>query len=155
MGSHDDVPAYPALGVAAKAIVVNPAGEVLLIRRSERSTVDPGRWDLPGGKMDDRERLVDALVREVREETGLAVSAEDAVPFHVSHFVKEPFWVTCVTFLCPAFAGEVSLSGEHGAHRWVVPGEHAGLPYSRAIEEQLDAYARRLGPRTPASPGTR
>lgn len=134
---------HPVLGVAAKAIVVAPDGQVLLIRRSERSGVDPGLWDLPGGKMDDRERLVDALVREVREETGLEVRGEDAEPFHVSHFVKEPFWVTCVTFVCPAFTGTVTLSAEHGEHRWVRPGEHRGLPYARAIEEQLDAYARR------------
>lgn len=137
-------PRYPALGVAAKAVIVNEAGEALVIRRSERSSVDPGRWDLPGGKMDDRERLVDALVREVREETGLVIKPEDAEPYHVSHFVKEPFWVTCVTFACPAFTGEVALSHEHTEHRWVVPGEHSGLPYARAIEEQLDAYARRL-----------
>lgn len=131
----------PVLGVAAKAVVTNPAGEVLVIRRSERSSVDPGRWDLPGGKMDDRERLVDALVREVREETGLEVDPARARPFHVSHVVKEPFWITCVTFVCPGASGTITLSPEHGEHRWVVPGNHAGLPYARAIEEQLDAFA--------------
>lgn len=137
-------PPYPALGVAAKAIVVDPDGAVLIIRRSARSSTDPALWDLPGGKMDDRERLVDALAREVREETGLVIQPEDAEPFHVSHFVKEPFWVTCVTFVCPAFTGQVALSHEHTEHRWVVPGEHSGLPYAGAIEEQLDAHARRL-----------
>lgn len=134
---------YPALGVAAKAIVVNTTGEVLIIRRSPRSSFWPGSWDLPGGKMDDRERLADTMVREVREETGLTVRASEAVPFHVSHFVKEPFWVTCVTFICPAFEGEVRLSTEHVAHAWVVPGGHHGRVYAPAIEEQLDAYASR------------
>lgn len=132
---------YPVLGVAAKAIIVNGAGEVLVIKRSPRSSFDPDCWDLPGGKMDDREPLVDALVREVREETGLTVLAAEARPFHVSHFVKEPFWVTCVTFACPTFEGEVRLSSEHVEHRWVVPGEHVGLPYATAIGGQLDAYA--------------
>lgn len=133
---------YPVLGVAAKAIVVNAVGEVLLIRRSPSSSTDPDCWDLPGGKMDDRERLVDALVREVREETGLTVRADEARPFHVSHFVKEPFWVTCVTFVCPSFGGEVRLSHEHVDHAWVAPGQHRGLAFARAIEEQVDAYAR-------------
>jgi 8-oxo-dGTP diphosphatase len=132
---------FPVLGVAAKAIVVNGGGEVLLIRRSPRSSTDPGCWDLPGGKMDARELLADTLVREVGEETGLTVSAAEARPFHVSNFVKEPFWVTCVTFACPSFEGEVRLSVEHVEHRWVTPGGHRGLRYARAIEEQLDAYA--------------
>jgi len=91
--------------------------------------------------MDGRELLVDTLVREAGEETGLTVSAAEARPFQVSNFVKEPFWVTCVTYACPSFEGEVRLSGEHVEHRWVAPGEHRGLSYARAIEEQLDAYA--------------
>jgi 8-oxo-dGTP diphosphatase len=136
--------AYPVLGVAAKAIVVNERGDVLVIRRSPTAHFCPDVWDLPGGKMDDRERLVDALVREVREETGLTVRADDARPFHVSHFVKEPFWVTCVTFRCPSFDGAVRLSAEHVDHAWVTPGEHHDRPYAEAIEEQLDAYTERV-----------
>ncbi len=142
-GAAGTSPSWPALGVAAKAIIANDAGEVLVIRRSLESSVWPGGWDLPGGKMDDRERLVDALVREVREETGLTVRAEQAVPFHLSHFVKEPFWVTCVTFICPSYEGEIHLSGEHIEYIWVAPGLHHGPTYADAIEEQLDAYARR------------
>ncbi len=136
-------PPYPALGVAAKAIVVNQAGEVLIIRRSPGSATDPGLWDLPGGKMDDRERLVDALVREVKEETSLVVRGDDTRPIYVTHFVKEPFWVTCVTFLCTAFEGEVRLGTEHTGFRWVTPGEDAGRRYARGIGEQLRAYASR------------
>ncbi len=130
---------YPMLGVGAKAIVVNDGDEVLVIRRSPLSSTNPGCWDLPGGKMDGRELLADTLVREVREETGLTVSAVEARPFHVSNFAKEPFLVTCVTFACPSFEGEVRLSGEHVEYRWVAPREHRCLRYARAIEEQLDA----------------
>jgi 8-oxo-dGTP diphosphatase len=130
---------YPALGVAAKGIVRRDDGAVLIIRRSPHSGTDPGSWDLPGGKMAYGERLVDALVREVHEETGLTVTS--ARPFHVSHFVKEPFWVTCVTFECSGFKGQVRLSDEHVEHAWVSLGEFDGRPYARAIREQLAAFA--------------
>lgn len=141
-------PAHPALGVAAKGIVRRDDGTILLIRRSLDSSTDPGRWDLPGGKMDRGERLVDALAREVLEETGLAV--EPLRPFHVTHFVKEPFWVTSVTFLCSVVGGEIRLSREHIEYAWVAPGDLAGRTYSHAIREQLEAFRTLIGDEPPA-----
>jgi 8-oxo-dGTP diphosphatase len=130
--------AYPALGVAAKGIVLRDDGAVLLIKRAPDSS-DPECWDLPGGKMSYGERLVETLIREVREETGLTVTPTQVL--HVSHFIKEPFWVTCITFLCPSFEGEVQLSDEHVGHAWVTVDDLPDRPYARAIREQLDAYA--------------
>lgn len=131
--------AYPVLGVAAKGIIQRADGAVLLIRRSPTSKTDPGCWDLPGGKMDRGERLVDTLAREAREETGLTVHG--ARPFYVTHFEKEPFWVTCVTFACASSEGEVRLSSEHVEDAWVQPSDLDGRSYARAIREQLEAFA--------------
>lgn len=120
-----------------KAIVRDDAGRILLIRRAESSPVDPGCWDLPGGKLDYGETLAEALVREAREETGLAIAV--GRPVHTCHFAKEPFWVTCVTFACRLEGGEVTLSREHCDFAWVEPSEIPGRDYARAIREQLDA----------------
>ncbi|MBM3914909.1 MAG: NUDIX hydrolase [Sphingomonadales bacterium] len=49
---------------AAGGVVVNDADELLLIFRR-------GMWDLPKGKLDAGESIVDCALREVREETGL------------------------------------------------------------------------------------
>ena len=138
MNAPQATPPYPALGVAAKGIVRRDDGAILLIRRSPASSTDPECWDLPGGKMGYGERLADALVREVREETGLMV--DPLRPFHVCHFVKEPFWVTCVTFVCSRPTGDIRLSDEHVAHEWVMPDGLEPRPYARAIREQLDAF---------------
>lgn len=53
-------------GVAA--IIANGAGKILLQQRS-----DNGLWGLPGGSVEIGESVRDAVVREVREETGLTV----------------------------------------------------------------------------------
>ena len=148
--AHVDVmqaPAYPALGVAAKGVVRRDDGSILLIRRSPGSKLDPGCWELPGGKMDPGERLVDALAREVREETGLEVGGPR--PIHVSHFTKEPFWVTCVTFVCASFEGDVQLSREHDAYAWVSPTDRGGRPLARAMEEQIEAFVALAGDTAP------
>ncbi len=131
-------PTWPAMGVAAKAIVRGKDGRILLIKRAPHASTDPGCWDLPGGKMDYGETLHGALAREVREETGLTVKVGPAV--HVCHFTKEPFWVTCVTFACEYDGGEVQLSEEHIDFVWIDLSEIPKRTYGRAIREQLDAY---------------
>ena len=64
---HDPgAPAANSLVPGGSAIIVNEAGEVLLQRRS-----DNDRWALPSGTMDIGETIGEAVVREVREETGI------------------------------------------------------------------------------------
>ena len=48
-------------------------GEFLLLRRSDNSRTNPGKWDLPGGKVNLKETLKEAVVREVWEETGISI----------------------------------------------------------------------------------
>lgn len=57
--------------LGAAAVILNRDGEVLLVKHSY------GRlnWELPGGVTEDGESVVQTAVREVREETGLEVSA--------------------------------------------------------------------------------
>jgi mutator protein MutT len=137
-------PAWSAIGVAAKGIVLRDDGRILLIRRPRDAARDAGVWDLPGGKMDYGESLRETLVREAREETGLRVSV--GRPVHICHFTKEPVWVTCVTFACEYTGGEVHLSAEHDDFAWIDPSEIPDRDYASAIREQLDAYAATVGP---------
>ncbi len=56
----------------AVAVLIEREGGALLGRRSPNSA-SPGKWSFPAGFVDRGERVEDAAVREVREETGLAV----------------------------------------------------------------------------------
>jgi 8-oxo-dGTP diphosphatase len=70
-----EFPLAPLVGVGA--VVVDERGRVLLIKRGAEP--GKGRWSLPGGLVELGEPLREAVVREVKEETGLIVQAEAVV----------------------------------------------------------------------------
>jgi len=109
----------PKTGVSA--VVLNEAGEVLLTRRA-----DNGRWCLPGGHMDFGETVEQCVVREVYEETGLAVKVERIVgvysrPIPKSDDVPRPRHYVILHFLCRQTGGELRLSDETTEIRYFAP----------------------------------
>lgn len=77
VGLRPPAPAPKALGrCGVAAIVTDGTGRLLLVRSRK-----PGRaWELPGGKVHEDEWWTEALVREVREETGLEITIADEPP---------------------------------------------------------------------------
>ena len=62
-------PARPL--VAVGAVIWNEKGEIVLIQRAKEP--HKGQWSIPGGRVEWGETLHEAIVREIREETGLEV----------------------------------------------------------------------------------
>jgi ADP-ribose pyrophosphatase YjhB (NUDIX family) len=67
------------LTLGVRAVVINPAGEVFLVKHSYVAG-----WHLPGGGVEAGETLCDALARELAEEGGISLS-ETAV-LHAVYF---------------------------------------------------------------------
>jgi len=59
------------VSLAAAGLVNSENHRVLLTRRPSWMRIFPGAWVLPGGKVDGGETLSEAVVREIREETGI------------------------------------------------------------------------------------
>ena len=66
----------PAMGRFVGVLLLDAAGRVLLQERDERATIDPERWGLPGGHVDDGETFAAAAARELAEETGVVLGAD-------------------------------------------------------------------------------
>jgi 8-oxo-dGTP diphosphatase len=69
--------------VAAYGLVLRD-GQILLTRLARRISADE-RWHLPGGGVDHGEDPRDALVREIREETGLAAEVGETARVYSAH----------------------------------------------------------------------
>ena len=76
--------AYANSEPTACAICVDGDGRVLLARRA--AEVFRGFWDLPGGFLEEGEHPLDALRRELREETGLEVEPRDFVGIWIDRY---------------------------------------------------------------------
>ncbi len=120
----------PELAVSA---AIFRDGEVLLVRRAGAPA--KGLWTLPGGRVEVGETLVEAVQREVMEETalnidviGLAGYREIILPEAVGdrgrHFVILPFAARWIS-------GEVALNDELSDSRWMAVEAVAGLANHR------------------------
>lgn len=63
--------------LAVIVVILNPRGEVLLTRRAKEKAVCPGWWENTGGAALAGETSLQAILRELREETGLAPDPQE------------------------------------------------------------------------------
>jgi 8-oxo-dGTP diphosphatase len=125
--------------LAVAAIIRDGQGRILLLKRSDDDSINPGKWDLPGGKIDKGETFDQALVREVREESGLAVGL-----CHVAGAGELELPDKRIAYLileCTAESGDVSLSPEHSVYCWIDPTEAAVLDLAPQYRDLFSMYS--------------
>ena len=118
----------PTLLVAAVALI-DSEGRVLLARRPEGKPL-AGLWEFPGGKVAPGETPEEALIRELREELGIDVSAACLGPFTFASHTYEKFHLLMPLYLCRRWQGQVTAM-EGQALAWVRParlGDYAMPP---------------------------
>jgi 8-oxo-dGTP diphosphatase len=112
---------FPERPVASVGAVVIGAEGVLLVRRGQPPLA--GEWSLPGGAVEVGETMVDAVRREVREETGVEVEvgplldAFDRIYHDADGRVE--FHYLLVDFACTPSGGELCCGSDAAAARWV------------------------------------
>jgi 8-oxo-dGTP diphosphatase len=111
--------------VAACALI-DPDGRVLLAQRPADKAMG-GLWEFPGGKMEPGETPEAALIRELREELGIAVKEACLAPFTFASHAYTDFHLLMPLYLCRRWEG-VPQPIEHAALKWVRPKDMADYP---------------------------
>jgi 8-oxo-dGTP diphosphatase len=115
----------PMLLVAACALI-DADGRVLLARRPEGKAM-AGLWEFPGGKLNAGETPEAALIRELREELGIDVSAACLAPFAFASHEYERFHLLMPLYLCRRWKG-TPTPRENQTLAWVRPQKLADYP---------------------------
>lgn len=124
--------------VVAGGIIFNE-GKVLIVQREDGDDYG-GLWEIPSGKRENFERTVDAVIREVKEETGLDVEADNPVGVFEFKVEKENETrdMTQISFLCkPVGKIEVKLSSEHQNFAWITKEELNNYNISQETKDNL------------------
>ncbi|ONI74777.1 7,8-dihydro-8-oxoguanine-triphosphatase [Actinosynnema sp. ALI-1.44] len=113
--------------------------KILFIRR-DRGAFLGGRWELPGGTVEPGEPSEDTAVREIAEETGLAVRVVgERASSSWPDISGKPLTINATIFdVVEDGEAEVVLNpGEHDAYAWLTPSEAAERELPDHVRQQL------------------
>ena len=104
-------------GLAVRVLLTDQDGKILILKRSTDSKTNPGKWELPGGKVNQNESFDHALIREVYEETNLKIALEHVVGASEQnlHIIRAVHIIMSGKII----EGDLNLSNEHEGYAWV------------------------------------
>jgi 2'-5' RNA ligase/8-oxo-dGTP pyrophosphatase MutT (NUDIX family) len=143
VGSSELVREVPLAEAASAAVFLLDGSRVLLGQRTRgQGRRYPGAWDAPGGKPEGDESLLEALVREVREEAGVEPLA--AAPLGCFHDGQR----ADAFYLATEWRGEPGNADveEHLQFRWVPLESAVGLVLAPTTRRALARLIEVLGP---------
>ena len=139
-----EFPLSPLVGVGGIVVHEN---RVLLVRRGTEPL--KGQWSIPGGLIDVGETLHEAVIREVREETGLAVEPIELVELLDRIHREEErvrYHYVIADYLCRVEGGTLEAASDADAVRWVERAEwnsHSALRIDPITTRVIEAAWQR------------
>lgn len=128
--------------IGARAVLLDPAGHLLLIQRS-----DNGHWAMPAGAMELGESIADCAAREVWEETGLRVRAVTAFALHtgpdytITNMYGDTYQLFTVAFRVDAWDGDLVTVTDETTDAAFFPVDALPAPLSATVGETLHDLA--------------
>jgi 8-oxo-dGTP diphosphatase len=132
--------ASPVIAVGGVLVELTPSPRALLVRRAKPPA--QGHWTLPGGRVEPGEPLADALVREMREETGLVVEVGPLL--EVAEVLRAPHHYVILDYLCRPVGGTLAAGDDAAEVAWVETERLQDRGVTSLVERIVADAVRRL-----------
>jgi 8-oxo-dGTP pyrophosphatase MutT (NUDIX family) len=123
-------------------------GKTLVVQRRIDDQYNPGLWEAPGGKIDPDETPRVALMREVKEETGLDIATVDSIVHMCSRMITDGRYrgAPHITLfhIGKVIGGTLKMSSEHTRARWCTLMELLDLQLTPLTREAARSLVPRL-----------
>jgi 8-oxo-dGTP diphosphatase len=119
-------------------------GDILLLHRQDHKP-EGNTWGVPAGKIDKEEQLLNAMVREMREETGLDMAPESFSYFD-KVFVRFPEYEFIYHMFHTKLAQKPQItisSGEHKDFLWISPKKALDMNLMRDLDACITLFYKR------------
>jgi len=126
---------YPTVKVDVRGFVLNDADEILMVKES----VD-GKWTIPGGWADIGDSPSEAVLKEVKEETGFEAEVVRLLAIYDKRFHDHPpelFYIYKIMFFCKIVGGELQHGFDMQGADFFPMDELPELSKDRILESQL------------------
>jgi 8-oxo-dGTP diphosphatase len=131
---------FPSQPVVSVGAVVIDGSRVLLVKRGQEPL--KGRWSLPGGVVETGEELHAAVVREVREETGLDVEVGSVVEvldrISRDETGRVEFHYVIIDYVCRATSGSLAYATDVDDARWVERDDLGEYDLTAKVSEAIE-----------------
>ena len=129
------------LVLVSACALIDPDGRVLIAQRPPGKAM-AGLWEFPGGKVEPGERPEQTLIRELKEELGIAVKEECLAPLTFASHVYPDFYLLMPLYVCRRWDGFVQAK-EGQQLKWVRTHDLRNYPMPPA-DEPLISYLTSL-----------
>jgi 8-oxo-dGTP diphosphatase len=122
--------------VPVTCAIITHKDQILCTQRSTKMA-HPGKWEFPGGKIEQDESPESCIRREIKEELDIEISILEPIP-SVRHAYQESRIIELIPFICSYTSGEIKLK-EHQQYLWL-PVERLGELDWAAADLPIVAY---------------
>ena len=133
---------FPAHIVAVDGIIENESGEILLVKQRNKQI-----WAIPGGQVEIGENLTDALIREIKEESGFDATVDKLICVSSNTGSYQGYGGYGIVptkgifgFICTFAGGEPRTSDETDEVRWIPKSEVLNYITAPPLRKRFESY---------------
>ena len=111
------------IAIAVKCLLKNEDDKYLILKKTQeenKKDTSSNLYDIPGGRIEYGENVVDALIREIYEETGINITLNNIQKILDATSVvrKDGLHIVIITYLVNIKNTNIKISSEHSSFYW-------------------------------------